>query len=127
MEPQYAAWNSAIVKMVTGDIRLGSPIFLAIDDRALLTAWRHFLGQPPADAAAVRAAFANRVREACRDHFGGGFDLTRLRGHDRDGLPLCVGFLAAMVLAAHDMGDDVAAGEPNYYYRLRRVFNPRSE
>lgn len=127
MEPEYAAWNAAIIKMVTGDVRLGSPIFLAIDDRALLTLWRHYLGQPPLDVAAVRTAFANRVREACHEQFGGGFDLTRLRGHDRDGLPSCVGFLAAMVLAAHDMGDDTAAGELNYFYRLRRVFNPRSE
>src|SRR5262249_42532244 len=81
----------------------------------------------PLDVAAVRTAFANRVREACRDHFGGGFDLTRISGYDRDGLPRCVGFLSAMVLAAHDMGDDTAAGELNYFYRLRRGFNPRSE
>ncbi len=125
MEPEYDTWNTAIIDMVTGDVRRGSPIFLAIDNRALLVTWRHFLGQPALDVASVRASFAARVRQACRS-IGGGFDLTLLEGNDRSGRPRCVGFLAAMVLAAHDMGDDEAAGELNYFYRLRRVFNPQS-
>ena len=70
-------------------------------------------------------SFTARVREACQSAVDD-FDLTLLAGNDHNGRPRCVGFLAAMVLAAHDMGDDEAAGELNYFYRLRKVFDPQS-
>ena len=126
MEPGYDAWNAALIDLATAGVRRGSPIYLSIDDRALLVAWRHFLGQPAREGAAVRAAFAACLRQRCAHPFLPGFDLACLSGVGADGLPRCVGFLAAMVLAAYDMEDGDEAAELNYYYRLRRVFDPAS-
>src|SRR5215475_4279835 len=123
MEPSYDAWNAALIDMTTDGVRRGSPIYLSIDDRALLVAWRHFLGQPPRESSEVRTAFAECVRQRCTNPYFAGFDLDALSGRGTDGRPRCVAFLATMVLAAYDMEDGDEAGELNYYFRLRRVFD----
>jgi hypothetical protein len=126
MAPGYDAWNGALIELATCGIRRGSPIYLSIDERALILAWRHFLGQPATDGASVRRAFTDCVRERCSFAFLPSLHLDRLFGRDSGGRPRGVGFLAAMVLAAYDMEDGEAAGEQNYYYRLRRVFDDTS-
>ena len=55
--PTYEQWNDALIEHVTC-VRKGSPVYLSIDDRALLLAWRHLLSQSEGDVASVRAAFA---------------------------------------------------------------------
>jgi hypothetical protein len=126
MLPGYDAWNAGLIEQATYGIRRGSPIYLSIDERALLVLWRQFLGQPAKEAQAVRKAFTECVRERCTVTFLSGLHLDSLFGKDSNGRPRGVAFLAAMILAAHDMEDEDAASELNYYYRLRRVFNPNS-
>ena len=126
MSPAYDAWNAALIEFATSGIRRGSPIYLPIDERALVVAWRHFLGQAGTDAPSVRQAFTDCVRHRCSTPFLPGLDLGPLLRRDTDGRPLGVGFLGAMILAAYDMEDEEEASENNYYYRLRRVFDPHS-
>jgi hypothetical protein len=123
--PTYEEWNDALIEHVTCGVRKGSPVYLWIDERALLLTWRQLLSQTEGDLAPVRAAFAREILRKC-SAWGGVISLDAINGLDGRGRPRCVAFLAAMVLAANDMEDDDEAGENNYYYRLRRVFDPSS-
>jgi hypothetical protein len=126
MAPNYDAWNAALIELATCGIRRGSPVYLSIDERALLVAWRQFLNQPGGEATTVRQAFVTSVRNHCFVAYTGDLHFDRLCGRDASRRPRGVGFLAALVLAAYDMEDEEEASEKNYYYRLRRVFDPQS-
>ena len=126
MSPAYDAWNAALIEFATCGLRRGSPIYLSIDEHALLVSLRDFIGQPGKEALEVRQSFTDCVRQRCSFAFLSGLQVDSLLGRDTDGRPRGVGFLGAMVLAAYDMEDEEVASENNYYYRLRRVFDPHS-
>lgn len=122
--PTYEDWNRALVSHFLEGAPHGSSIFLTVDDDVLNTvAARSGLEAILREGNVVDDFCYAVQRRVTRP--GQEFDIAGIsRGTDR-GEPECVGFLAAMVLAASRMASQLAEGEPiselNYFRRLREV------
>lgn len=114
----YHAWNAALCGYLTAGVPRGRPVFMHVDASVLAAAARML--PEPLDRHGAEAAFCAEVRAfVCP---GGVVDTGRIRRIDvTNGVPLCVAFLAATVLAATQMRDDEDASEGNYFLRLREV------
>jgi len=112
----YAQWNKAIAEYFLSGLPLGSTVYLSIDDDTLTEIGDRFLkSQSVTDWV---EDFLWAVRSTCIRE-----GLLHLVGATEiEGIPRCVVFLGAMVLAAHRMADEDAVSESNYFLRLRQVF-----
>lgn len=115
----YGEWNKAIVEYFVGGLPAGATVYLSVDEDAILDIGHRFLREKSGHVDWVED-FLSAVRARCV--LGGEVRLDRVRGNGPDGLPNCVAFLGAMVLAAHRMADEEATTESNYFTPLRRVF-----
>lgn len=99
----YQEWNNAIINYATQGLSIGARVFLSIDDEALETIGFMFGDRPEGGWS---QDFINSVRSLCihKDRVSlSRFTNPSLR--DSKDRPRYIGFLAAMVLAAHYMGD----------------------
>jgi hypothetical protein len=126
--PSYVEWNLAIAQYVTAGVPRGASVFLNIDDHTLERIWVALLNQP-ADVPLedVIADFVAAVRGACviPKSSEDALNLRTLGGYE-GGVPRCVGFLTAMVLAEYRrMGEEIEDGgridEKDYFRRLRHL------
>jgi len=120
----YSAWNVALCEYVTSGVPRGRPVFLHVDT-AVLEAVGRTLPQPTA-AGEAEGDFLRAVRAfVCPvDRV----EAVRIRRIDPEHqVPLCLAFLAAMVLAATRMRDDDEAPEGNYFLRLGEVLGMPGE
>lgn len=122
--PNYADWNEAILEYVLEGLRLGSRVFLAIDDEALIGAGEFLSSAPlqrdrPTD-------FLRAVRDRCV--LGSRVVFSRVRPDDEslNATPPYVSFLAATVLAAYRMGEEEDVSPNNYFVRLNEVLGLKS-
>ena len=120
----YEEWNKALVAYFTAGVSKGSEIYLSVDTAELEAIASGFLetklagGKPEND-------FAKAIKRRCVDSVRGRVELAPLRAKDESGVPQGVAFLAAMVLSAHrmreDVADEIAIDEINYFIRLREI------
>ncbi len=116
---EYLSWNRILAARFINSAP-GSTIHLATSPRLLAAVLSESKGekvQPP-DA---EARFVEAVREAYDASIANsrcGLRILRRR-ESASGLPLCVGFLALSVLAAHKMHSDGDNSSSAYYVRLK--------
>jgi hypothetical protein len=115
----YRDWNRAIVDAVTASTENGFPVYLDIDEGRLELIGVSQLGIAPPDQALD--GFLGAIRDTCIRQTR--VDLTRILGDDTDGRPEGVAFLATLVLAAYDMGEDEQGAANNFFLRLRERLN----
>lgn len=112
----YESWNYALATYVTAGVAKDAPVFLGIDEDAIAEIAERFLQDT-----VTRDPLEDFIR-AVRAHLvapqTGTLDLHRVTSRRGDP-PGGVGFLAAMVLAAHNMQDEDGIDETNYFVRLR--------
>ena len=101
----FPQWNEAIIKFTLSGLSIGSRVFLTIDDASLELIGATFSESRP-ETGWVED-FKRSVRHKCV--FGDEISLVRFAYPLRDSknLPRYVPFLAAMVMAAHNMGDEM--------------------
>jgi hypothetical protein len=123
VDREYARWNRAVVEQVLLSRRNDEGVYLCITPRILASAFAEagfdILAPDEAEArftAAVANVYVERVLRNS-DH------LRVLRRRGDDGLPDCVAFLAASVLAAYHMQSDEDAGANAYYRRFGDLLN----
>lgn len=99
----FPQWNEAIINFTLSGLPIGSRVFLSIDDSVLEQVGLTF-SEPRPHGGWVED-FKRSVRHKCV--FGDEINLSRFAYPLRDSksYPRYVPFLAAMVLAAHNMGD----------------------
>lgn len=114
----YEQWNAAIADYFVSGLPTGATVYLSVDEDALVDIGRRFLRAGSGNKDWVED-FLLAVRAKCV--VGGEVRLGRVRDAGADGLPMCVAFLSAMVLAAHRMADEEVFTESNYFTPLRRV------
>lgn len=113
---EYESWNVTLAAYVTASVAKGTPVFLSIDEDAITEIAERFLPEtvtrdPLEDfIRAVSARFVVPRTGAINLH-----GVASRPGEPPDG----VGFLATMVLAAHNMQDEEGIDETNYFVRLR--------
>jgi hypothetical protein len=114
----YADWNAALVAYVTDGVASGGAVYLGVDDRALTVIAERLLGLGPTSPCSARDCFLHAVRGWC----GAGTGAVVLPAPgDVEFVPNGVAFLAAQVLAAHDMDDDMKGSSWMYFGRLGDV------
>jgi hypothetical protein len=121
----YDRWNRALAHWAVHGSSEGTPIYLSVDEPALLTVARRFAGLACANIDEACDAFRQALIEKCVRCGPGGerrIDLSGLAGSDNDGIPRSVAFLAGMVFAAYQMADDKVADDGAYFVRLRQLF-----
>lgn len=109
----YDVWNSSIAAYFTTGIAKGSPVFLTVDEDSLFETAQNFIDEPlekPVDD------FLVAVRQKCVR--SNRLEMASLKGRASDGLPKCVAFLGALVLAANKMQHDEEAESRNYFLRF---------
>lgn len=120
----YSEWNNVIVDFFTSGIRDGDPVYLTADDDSLAYIGSHYLGLPPEEA---RNDFITAVKERCTERVGTArcVRLKGARGISPNGTPNSVSFLAAMVLAAHEMQADEGQhiDGTNYFRRFTELLD----
>ncbi|HEX8088284.1 MAG TPA: hypothetical protein VF762_05495, partial [Blastocatellia bacterium] len=116
----YSEWNKAIIQYFVGGLPAGATVYLSVDDDALVDIGQRFLQAALADKDWVED-FLSAVRARCV--VGEEVRLGGVRVPSADGLPTCVAFLGAMVLAAYRMTDEEVITESNYFVPLRRVLD----
>jgi hypothetical protein len=114
----YTDWNAAIVDYVTDGVAPGGAVYLGIDDRALAVIADRLLGLGPISSGSARDCFLGAVRSWCGASAG---TVVLPAVEDIADVPNGVAFLAAQVLAAHDMDDDVKGSSWMYFGRLGDV------
>ena len=122
---EYEHWNCALINYATKNISQGSPVYLSVDEEVLWIIHQQFLRREGSTTQQAIDEFMAALRRCVLVPQGHHLDLARLRGSDAAGRPRGVGFLAAMVLAAHRMEteehDDEQIDESDYFRRLREI------
>lgn len=100
----FPQWNEAIINFTLSGLSIGSRVFLTIDDASLETIGATFSAPKPEQGWVED--FKRSVRRKCV--VGDEINLARFAYPLRDSnhRPRYIPFLSAMVLAAHNMGDD---------------------
>lgn len=114
----YSEWNAAIADYFLSGLPTGATVYLSVDEDTLVDIGRRFLRTASGNKDWVED-FLSAVRAKCVVR--GEVRLGSIRDPGADGLPTCVAFLGAMVLAAHRMADQEVISESNYFTPLRRV------
>ena len=119
--PTYDEWNSAIAEYFCEDLLPGTSFYLSVDDNTLAEIGALNFGGMT-DSEYVND-FIREVRRravygsAGRKRIGS----SRINDTSLDGLPNCIAFLSATVLAAYRMTPDEVVAGTNYFTRLREV------
>jgi hypothetical protein len=116
--PDYDRWSQAILAWSTANYAEGDAVYLSVDEQTLHAVRRQYLGVTAGTADDAARDFQAAVRSRLVNSAEGRLDLSRLHGDYPDGAPTCVGFLAALVFAAHQMAEDEAADDSTYFIRL---------
>ena len=113
----YQMWNASLASYLVEGVQRGMEVFLRADDEILRRVGHDMLGLRPEDAI---PAFCASVRQQVV--LGSNrIDLRRVQGHDPQGIPMGVAFLASMVLAAARMDEGEEFSSINYFGRFREV------
>jgi len=118
----YDRWNRALAQWAVHGSSEGTPIYLSVDEPALLTVARGFADLSCATIDEACNAFRQALISRCVTGEEARVDLSTLGGTDSDGIPRSVAFLAGMVFAAYQMADDEVADDGAYFVRLRQLF-----
>jgi hypothetical protein len=114
----YEQWNAAIAEYFVSGLPTGATVYLSVDDDAIIDMGRRLLRSRSGDNDWIED-FLSAVRAKCV--VGKEVRLGPVKDVSEAGLPACVAFLGAMVLAAHRMADEEIITESNYFTPLRRV------
>ena len=114
----YESWNGALATYVTAGVAMGAPVFLSIDEDAIAEIAERFL--PDTVTHDPCEDFIRGVQARFVAPRTGDIDLHNVKSKPGEP-PEGVGFLAAMVLAAHNMQDEEGIDETNYFVRLRNL------
>ena len=118
----YDEWNKAIAEYFISGMPRGTTIYLGVDEQVLMDIGAQF-GQSGASDVDWVEDFAEAVKSECV--IGDRVYLERIANYQSDQIPRCIGFLAAMVLAAHRMvaeeTEETTISQINYFTRLRQV------
>lgn len=113
----YDEWNSAILHYLIDGVPIGSRVFLAIDEEALMRI-ANLLEEPPPTPQRVDD-FIQAIRQRCVAFEGQSVKRFKPDFSDvRSNPPPYLAFLAATVLAAYRMGEDEEVSANNYFDRL---------
>ncbi len=115
----YEAWNSAIASYFMAGVAQGSHIFLSLDEEAIDDIAVRFLDEKidvPLDN------FVAVVQEHCMLQSDNKINLGFFR-QNTGNIPVGVGFLGVMVIAAYHMQEEEGIDESNYFLRLREVLH----
>ncbi|NEP62604.1 MAG: hypothetical protein F6K31_37695 [Symploca sp. SIO2G7] len=112
----YDDWNQALVSSFLKGVPRGTKIYLSVDDD-----WINEIGQN-FSLSLVADNWTQDFRLALRQQvvIGDCIDLGSLKERTGEGIPKCVAFLGATVLAAYHMGER-AVSDKNYFTQLRQV------
>lgn len=117
----YERWNRALARWAVQGSSEGTPIYISMDEPALLTVARLFAGLSCATVDEACNAFRQALISRCVAGSEPHVDLSGLGGIDGEGIPRSVAFLAGMAFAAYEMRDDENADDSTYFYRLREL------
>ena len=122
--PEYARWNSALVQHVlTSCSEENDQAYICVTPRilaSLYSAAGHGLLTPREAEISFEGAVARAYKARV---FTGAGHLRTFRRYGCDGLPDCLAFLAASVLAAYRMKSDEEAAGHAYYVRLASLLD----
>ena len=121
---QYEEWNQALGDYFLRGVPRGSKIYLSVDDDVL-----EYLGQN-FECDLIESSWGEDFRVAVRRKVitGSSVKLDRIKDHSSKGLPNCIAFLCATVLAAYHMAEEEEIDQNNYFRRLREILGlPTSE
>ena len=121
LHDRYSKWNDAIIKYVTQGLNTGERTFLSIDNDALEIIGASF--DEPRSTHGWAQDFIQSIRRQCIRGDRIGVD-SLIRSNDD--WPICVAFLAFMVLAAYHMGDedeDRPIDPTDYFTHFNRLMN----
>ena len=96
----YDEWNKAIVEYFVSGLSSGATVYLSVDEETLMHIGSRF-ELSEANHVDWVENFIGAVRSECM--IGSQVYLEKISNYQPDGLPRCVAFLGAMVLAAHQM------------------------
>lgn len=116
----YDEWNSVIIDYVTSSVPLGKPVFLTIDDDALIDIGYNYL-MLERDQSVEDFERAIRFVSTIKQSDSRKYMLHGLDDEQDNELPNCVAFLASMVVAAHRMRGDEGVDESNYFTRFNEL------
>ena len=121
--PTYQDWNSAIAKHFSEDLLPGASFYLSVDDDTLADIGELNFGDVGVDD--YVDDFVAAVRGWCVYGSGGNrrVGINIVKGFSPDGLPNCIAFLSATVLAAYRMVADSDIAGTNYFTRLSELFD----
>ncbi|RKU11623.1 hypothetical protein C6502_07975 [Candidatus Poribacteria bacterium] len=118
----YDEWNKAIVEYFVSGLSSGATVYLSVDEETLMHIGSRFEQSETSDVDWVED-FIEAVRSECV--IGNQVYLEEISDYQSDKIPRCVAFLAAMVLAAHQMvaeeTKEIVIAQINYFTRLRQV------
>ena len=118
----YDEWNNAIAEYFISGMPRGATIYLGVDEQALMDIGARF-GQSEASDVDWVEDFTKAVRLECVTN--NRVYLEGISDYHPHQIPRCIGFLAAMVLAAHWMvaeeTEEITISQINYFTRLRQV------
>lgn len=119
----YLRWNKILFTRFIA-VAAQARVHLAVSPRSLSAALSSDTGERLAPPEAERQ-FVEAVKAAYHSHVVGSSARLRIlrRCNPTDGVPLCVGFLALSVLAAHKMHTDQGASSSAYYIRLASLLD----
>ena len=124
----YDEWNEAIAEYFVRGVSSGSTIYLSVDEETLMDIGFGFK-QSEIDNVNWVEDFKKAVQN--RWVIGDKVNLPYVSDVQPDKIPLCVAFLAAMVLAAHYMiseeDENITISSRNYFKRFRQVFGISDE
>jgi hypothetical protein len=118
----YHQWNRAIAEYFLQGLPAGCSVYLSLDHSALKDISDSLIIKKEGQMPWVED-FISAVRSYCVQR--GTVLINLLKGTAQEGLPRCVGFLGAMVLAAYLMmeeeTDDGLISERNYFTRFQMI------
>lgn len=119
--PDYDTWNRAVIAHFTRAATRGAPVFLSVDDDALVEIGYQLGGSGVAGGGVPNPVedFLSALR--ARVVRNGRVSLDTVDGTSASGEPLGVAFLGTMVLAVTRMHEDDELADINYFGRLREL------
>ena len=113
----YFEWNEAIARFFAEGVPPGDALYLSVDEDTLVEIASYaFSEEVPANPV---IDFEWAVEEECVS--GGRVILPGTTPQEPSGVPSCLAFLSAMVLAAYRMAPEDGISEINYFTRLREI------
>ncbi|HMP01733.1 MAG TPA: hypothetical protein PKC45_04445 [Gemmatales bacterium] len=118
----YDRWCQAILAWSTANYAEGDAVYLSVDEQTLHSIRRKHLGGTGGTVAESVAEFQRAVVGQVVNAAERRVDISRAGGNYQGGAPRCLGFLAGLVFAAHQMADDQDADDGTYFIRLCQFF-----